>query len=141
MKIPWDLEETSLQIKTDSKLGSNKLSSVQIYGKYGSWSYIGNVAVKFTSPMQYSIYYCTGYNSYIDLPVQPPAGVEKIWTFNKTETAIIITCNGVVVLNYLFAASSDSSCVTRWGGDVVEQIKFTVSDTASDFYKAGWGLH
>eukprot|EP00116_Pleurobrachia_bachei_P012374 sb/3472636/ len=97
-------------------------------------STISNVIVSFSSPMQYSIGYCT--SSLTDLPVQPPVEVDKIWTITKTETALIITCSNVEVLNFLFADSSESQCVSRWGRDM-EQIMFIHSGTASDFYKAG----
>ena len=134
MNIPWDLETTPLQIKTDSVLGSDEEIYLVAYDKYSSW--ISSVAVLFSSPMQYGISYCT-IKTY--LPVQPPVEVDKIWTFTKTEAALIITCNGVEVVNYLFADSPDSRCVTRWGRDV-EEIKFYSADDASDFYRAGKGL-
>ena len=143
VKIPWDLEEKPLQIKTDSKLqlgiGEIEKISVFMYVKE-STSYFSYVAVKFTSIMQYRIGYCTG-NTSPDLPVQPPVETDKIWTFTKSETALIITCNNVEVLNYLFSDSSDSQCIPKLGGNV-EQIEFkhdtsspTESDSASDFYR------
>ena len=86
--------------------------------------------------MQYYIPWCTSY--FTDLPVQPPVEVDKIWTFAKTKSAFIITCNGVEVLNYLFADSVRNYCVSQWGSDIVEEIEFSSDhDTASDFYKAG----
>ena len=95
--------------------------------------------------MQYYIQFCN--NSWLDLPVQPPVELDKIWTIIKTEAALIITCNNVEVLNYQFADSSDmdhmyhGNCVSKWGGDVVEDIRFdSYSDSASDFYKAGISL-
>eukprot|EP00116_Pleurobrachia_bachei_P011118 sb/3471380/ len=129
--IPWDLEATPLQIKTDSTLGSTDEIRVGMYGKDG---YISFVSVKFSSAMQYYIGYCA--NSRKDLPVQPPGEVDKIWTITKTEPALIITCNDVEVLNYLFSDSSRSDCVPTWGGDVVEKIQFPSYDTASDFYRS-----
>eukprot|EP00116_Pleurobrachia_bachei_P016637 sb/3476899/ len=107
--------------------------------KENKW--ISNVYVMFYSSMQYIIRRCT--ISSRDLPVQPPVEVDKIWKITKTETAIIITCNDVEVVNFLFADSSNSACTPALGGDVVEHIKFLSSitpgqsDTASDFYKAG----
>eukprot|EP00116_Pleurobrachia_bachei_P013957 sb/3474219/ len=71
-----------------------------------------------------------------DLPVKPPVIAEKIWTITKTETTLIIRCNNVEVLNYLFADSFDTQCVTKFGGDVVGKIRFWKTDTASDFYRA-----
>eukprot|EP00116_Pleurobrachia_bachei_P007295 sb/3467557/ len=130
--IPWDLESTPLQIKTDSTTGSDENIYLTLTGNNGNP--ISDIVVKFNSPaFVYQIYYCTG-SQLTDLP---PVEVDKTWTLSKTETAWIITCNGVEVLNYLFADSSESNCAAKWGGDVVEEIMFTRHDTASDFYRAG----
>ena len=129
--IPWDLEGIPLLIKTDSWAGSDEYIGLRIYDKDGSE--ICAVQITFSSPMQYFIGHCLGMTD-----LQPPEEEDKIWKFTKTKTAIIIICNGVEVLNYLFADSSDSKCVPQWGGDVVEQIKFSsIHDTASNFYRAG----
>nr|AFK75457.1 putative secretory peptide-47 [Pleurobrachia bachei] len=130
--IPWDLEATPLQIETDSTLGSNEKTWVWLYNKDSG--YIGTVAVTFSSPIQYYISYCTAKAT--DLPVQPPVEVDKIWTITKSETALIITCNDVEVLNYLFTDSSDKNCVPKYDGkNDVQQIKFSSDDTASDFFR------
>ena len=136
VRIPWDLEATPLQIKTDSALGSNEWLMVWIYDNESS--YIGFVEVFFSSTVQYWILHCT---TKTELPVQSSIKVDNSWTITKTETAIIISCNGVEVLNYLFADSSESYCVTKWGGDVVEKIQFSSHGTASDFYKVGKNLN
>ena len=96
-------------------------------------SFIGAVRVMFTSPMVYFIAYCTDMT---DLPVQPPDEVDKIWTIRKTATILSIECNGVEVLNYQFSDSSDSRCVSQWGGYVEKKILFHLTDTASDSYRA-----
>ena len=106
---------------------------VKMYDKNGSS--IATMGVRISSSVKYNLGSCT--SSYTDLTVQPPVEVEKIWTITKTETALIITCNDTEVLNFLFTDSSNSKCVTRLGGNVVEQILFSNSDTASDFYRAG----
>ena len=136
VKIPWDLEATPLLIKSDSTLGSDEWINVYVYDKDGNLK--GGAGVRFTSPMKYGIGQCTP--DWVELPVQPTVEVDMIWTYTKTETALTITCNGVEVLNYLFADSSESTCVPKWGGDVVEEIMFNNEDTASDFYKAGKAL-
>ena len=94
----------------------------------------GGCTGRSVQPMQYVISYCI---SWTDLPVQPPVEVEKTWTITKTDTAIIITCNNVEVLNYLFADSSNSNCVSLVRGGNVEKIRFNNGDTASDFYRVG----
>ena len=137
VKIPWDLEATSLQIMTDSLLRSDEQILARIAANDSK--YIGYVGMEFSSSMRYYIGSCM--TIFTDLPVQPPVEVDKIWTITKTETAFIITCNNMEVLNYLFADSSRSDCVSKYVGDVVEEIRFYSGDTASDFYKAGKGLN
>ena len=97
--------------------------------------YITELSLRFYSTMRYTISHCTSGTK--DLPVQPPGEVDKIWIITKTENAIIITCNDLEVLNLVFADSSGSSCATKWGGDVVKEIRFRTEDTASDFYRSG----
>ena len=76
-------------------------------------------------------------NGFNKLTVQPPEEVEKIWTITKTETALIVTCNNVEVLNYLFADSPKSNCVKMASKDV-GYIKFDKQyDKHSKFYRAG----
>ena len=92
----------------------------------------GHLHVKFSTRYRYKIENC---NYETDLPAQPPDEVDKIWTISKTKTSLIISCNGVEVLNYIFA-DGVSYCVGQWGGDKIEQIIFNSGDTASNFYRA-----
>ena len=119
----------------DSKLGSDDKIRVKMYDKDSSSTF--RVYVTFFSPMQYWIGYCM--SKWEVLPVQPPDEVDKIWTIIKTDSALIITCTGLEVLNLVFADSSDSNCIPKWGGDVVEMIQFDSEDTASDFYNGAPG--
>ena len=104
--------------------------------------FIGLFKVKFSSPMKYHISRCT--DGWTSLPVQPneeptevpTEEIDKIWTISKTATTLRIECNGVEVLNYLFSDSSYNDCVPRWGGDIVDKIKFKSDDTASASYRA-----
>ena len=122
---------------TDSVAGSGDRIGVDMKRPNTVWGFV----IWFSSPIKFSIPYCTSEGAsalYTDLPVQPPDEVDKIWTFTKTASALIITCNDVEVLNYKFADSEDSDCVPKWGGDTTEYIKFDESwNTASDFYRAG----
>ena len=134
--IPWDLEGTSLQIKTNSTLGSGDAIMMTMYDKDNI--YINDVNVSFSAALQFQIGWC---NYYKDFPVQPPVKVEKIWTIAKTETAIIIVCNNVEVLNFVFTDGVLDECVTKWSRDIVEHFKFNSNDKASDFYRAGIPLY
>ena len=129
--IPFDLESTPLQIKTNSATGSEEKIRVVTYMSDGK--FLGGVKVKFSYPMEYAIAYCTGW---ITFPTQPPDKVDKIWTIRKTATTLNIEGNGVEVLDYHFSDSSKSECVPRWGGDVVGKIMFLSNDAASKNYRA-----
>ena len=139
LAISWDLEGTPLQIKTDSAMGSG--DQIALFMSDKDSGYIGYLNVLFYSTVESTMTYQFGYCAdWTYLPVQPPEEMDKIWTITKTETALIIICNEVEVLNYLFADSSDSRCGTEWGRDV-EKIMFDKeSDKASDFYRAGKSL-
>eukprot|EP00116_Pleurobrachia_bachei_P002679 sb/3462941/ len=131
-KIPWDLEKTPLQIKTDSTLGSNEQMFVNIYDKDNVM--VGNLAV-FFGTWRYKMVPCTGdINTWAYFPHVGGHLYVFFWTFTKTGTALTIRCNGVNVLNYQFADSPHGGCVTKMGGDVVEQIQFPNWATASDYY-------
>eukprot|EP00116_Pleurobrachia_bachei_P013027 sb/3473289/ len=97
--IPWDLEETPLQIKTNSTLGSGDMFRVQMHDKNGNK--FSTVYLIFRDKTAYHLPPCTG--KWIDLPVQPPVEVEKIWTIAKTESGLIIMCNSFELLNFQFA--------------------------------------
>ena len=144
--IPFDLESTSLQIKTNSADGS--FDRVNVFTKDGQKSKFGTIAIQFSSPIRYKVHPCSSEESYTKyetlphvLPTQPPDDVEKIWTFTKTSTALIISCNGVEVLNYVFSDSSFSDCVPLWSRDT-EYIYFNKEqfNDAVDFYRAGKNL-
>ena len=95
-------------------------------------SHILYMGFQYESTIAYWIQPCTPGSSRTSLPVQPMGKGEKIWTFTKTETAMIITCNGVDVLNYQFSDSSETNCVPELGRDV-EYIRSYGADT---YYRA-----
>ena len=129
--MPFDLEGTPLQIKTDSAAGSDDEIRVYMHDLQGT--FITQFRVHFSTKMEYYVGSCMTYNTYF--PTQPPDDVDKIWKFTKTSTAFIMSCNGVEVLNYVFSESSYGDCVQYWSRDV-EKIKFHAnSDTASDYYR------
>nr|AFK75452.1 putative secretory peptide-42 [Pleurobrachia bachei] len=138
--IPWRWEDIPLQIKTDSVVGSGDKIGIDMKRPH----LVGGIAILFSSPIKFWMPYCStqggedSSEAYAELPVQPPDEVDKIWTFTKTGSAFVITCNGVEVLNYEFATSGFSNCAPKWGGDTTDHIVFYKSwSTASDFYRAG----
>ena len=124
--INYDLEAHPLQIKTDSTEGSKERVYVTLISAVGSVSF----QVLFTNPPQYHIGYCV--YAFPVFPVTFPVEQDKIWTFTKTDTALIIDCNGVEVLNYVFSGSGLPNCASTMSLDV-ERIK--LHKDASDAYR------
>ena len=135
MKIDHDLENSPLQIKTDTEIKSDE--TVEVWFFTNDNTDVGGVQFYFTSPPQYSIVHCT--KSLTDFPVDLPSASTKDWTIVLTRTSGIklkVYCNDVEVLDVVI---SDSICgngvYTRWNGDV-DKIMFH-RDTASDYYRPG----
>ena len=138
VKIEWDPESTSLEVRTSSVLGSYGRVDVYFYSAEGDRA--GAVGLYFTTTaLQYQLGWCSA--SYTNLPVTPPSADDKVWRITLTRTTgvrVVIHCNDVEVLNTLIsqATCSDSEWNTYWNRDVTK-IKFYSWDRASDFYRAG----
>ncbi|KAL5253100.1 hypothetical protein ACHWQZ_G015760 [Mnemiopsis leidyi] len=137
--INYDLENSPLQIKTDSVVGSNEqVLRVYFYGHVQDDT-AGGVFLYFSSPPQYYLYFCS--TSWTNFPTVLPIETNKVWTITLSrvsgEIRVVITCNTVEVLNVVLSSTtcSDSDWSTYWSRDV-EKIYFTSLDTASDYYRA-----
>jgi len=64
-----------------------------------------------------------------------PSEQEKIWTITKTDTALIIMCNGIEVVEVIYANYEDA-CANAWN-DVAKILFYPGNDTASDEYRQG----
>ena len=134
VEIEWDLESTPLMVRTNSVLGSDDGVWVDLCSAGGT---AGRVHLRFNPTLQYYLHWCTP--SWTNFPVTAPSALDKVWRINLTRTAgvrLVIHCNDVEVLNKLLSSSCKSGWDTYWNRDVTK-IKFTILDTASDYYKAG----
>ena len=137
--IDADLENSPLQIKTDSSLGSDETVHVWFYSSddYNYRYAAGGVILHFTSTPKYQLGWCT-YNT-TNFSTALPNETDKVWRISLTRTSgirLVIHCNEVEVLNILM---SDSTCNEEgwseyWSRDV-ETIRFKNIDTASDYYR------
>ena len=138
MWINYDLENSPLQIRTDSVVGSREEVQVWFYTAGGDIA--GEVLLFFTSPPQYRLYLCG--ISRTNFPTALPTETDKIWTITLTRTSgivrVIINCNNKEVLNVVLSDTtcSDSRWSTYWSKDV-ERIYFPSDDTASDYHRPG----
>ncbi|KAL5251349.1 hypothetical protein ACHWQZ_G016894 [Mnemiopsis leidyi] len=137
--IDHDLENSPLQIKTNSKVGSDEIVMLWFYT--AQQENTGGITLYFSSPPKYNLNYCS--TSWTNFPTDPPSETDKVWTITLTKSSgkksVMIHCNDKEVLNVVFSNTtcSDSMWSTYWSGEV-EKIEFLSSyDTASDFYRPG----
>ena len=132
--IDFNLEQYSLNIKTDSTIGSNDKVVLRLYTSLEDW--VGALFLYFRSPPQYYIGSCSWDDT--NFPTNLPPAKDKVWRVTLTRTSgirLVIHCNEVEVLNTLM---SDSTCgrsgwSTYWSREVAK-IMFYSHDTASDYY-------
>ena len=136
--IDYDLENSPLQIRTNSVVGSNDKVEVFFYNAEGNSA--GGLILSFLSPPRFKLGFCS--TSWTNFPTALPSETDKVWTITRssgTDPSVVIHCNNKEVLNVVM---SDVTCTvstwsTYWSRDV-QEIKFDSSlDTASDYYRAG----
>ena len=134
-KLDFDLENTPLEIKTDSVAGSSEKVEINFFNQQDD--YAGGVKISFTSPPTYFLIDCSFYadNTFHNTPT---TDVNKLWriTLKKTVASryIVIHCNNVEVLNLVLSHTvCFSSWSTIWSRDKTK-IEFTTYDSASDYY-------
>ena len=130
-----DIENSPLEIKTYSKLGSKKHVVVDFVND--AFYFAGGFRIRFSSQPKYYISGCSGW---LPFDVTLPTTKEKIWRITLDKSAgihVIIHCNGVQVLDVTLSdekCSSTSSWNSFWSRDATK-IYFASSDTASIFYR------
>ena len=137
-KKNYNLENSPLQIKTNSLVGSNEEVSVNFYDAKGYLA--GGVSLNFKSPSKYFLTYCS--KSRTNFPTAFPAETDKIWTMTLSRTSgirLIINSNNKEVLNVELSdtiCNGNSAWSETWTKHV-GKIEFYTSDTASDYYRPG----
>ena len=135
VKIDFNPEQYSLEIKSDSTLGSNDEVGVLFLTSQGDIT--GSLYLYFFSTPEYLIGYCSSSSAYLHTNLPPDK--DKVWRITLTRTSgirLVVHCNEEEVLNYLI---SDSTCsISNWStfwSREVAKIKFSSFDDASDYYQ------
>ena len=133
--IDFNLEQYSLNITTDSTLGSDDKVAVWFYTSQGV--YAGGLSLYFSSTPQYWIGYCS--SGYTNFSTNLPPDNDKVWRITLSRTSgirLVVHCNEVEVLNILMSDSTCGSSVWSdyWSREVAK-IMFPSFDTASDYYQ------
>ena len=138
VQINYDLENSPLQIRTNSEVGSEEQVEVWFYYSQEDWT--GGFYLSFSSPPQYWLSSCS--TSWTNFPTDFPTKTDKVWTITLKRSSgtpsVVITCNNKEVLNIEL---SDTTCADSWWRECwsrdVEKIYFHSWDTASDYYRPG----
>jgi hypothetical protein len=143
--IDHNLETTPLEIKTDSKLGSNERVYVWFYdARDANDNRAGGIDIRFNSRLQYRVPFChsTDESRLNDFPDSLPTSTIRVWrvTLDKTSGITIrykIHCNDVEVANVLL---SDSECTGNdswrdYYSRTQVKLQKEYSDTASDYFR------
>ena len=133
--IQADIENTPLEIKTDSPLGSNEIVSVWFQNATGK--HVGGIELLFTTTPQYHLRNCI--NGWTEFSTGLPADTVKNWKITITRTSGIrfaIHCNTVEVLDLVMSntACEKTDWNKYWSGNIKQMILYD-EDTASDYYR------
>ena len=106
--IPFSLGGTSsLQIKTNAKLGSNEEIFVQFYeGSDNTAKVGGGFRVVLTDPPKHFVKDCEKDLVEFQTPLPAQDGDDRLWTIVKRDTSLSIIMNGVEVRNLTFKDST-----------------------------------
>ena len=136
MFLNYDLENSPLQIKTDTAVGGNEQIRVWFFTDQNLPA--GGISLYSTS--QYWIYYCSQWDR--PFSTQIPAVTEKVWKITLTRLTggargLVVHCNDVEVLNMELSDTTCGEWDTTYSKDV-KKIKFDSQyDSASDYYRTG----
>ncbi|KAL5255468.1 hypothetical protein ACHWQZ_G010890 [Mnemiopsis leidyi] len=104
--INYDLENSPLQIKTGSVVGSYEKESVLFRTAHDD--HAGDVSLFFTSPPQYRLDYCS--TSWTNLPTVLPTETNKVWTITLSR----------------FSAPECTGLKTEWTSTIETTTQFPV---------------
>ena len=138
VRIDFNLEEYSLNITTDSTLGSNDEVHVWFYTSQG-FSVAGGLSLYFYSTPKYWISFCSLVPT--NFPTNLPSDNNKVWKVILTRTSgirLVVHCNEEEVLNTMISDSTCDNSYLNWSSSwsrEVAEIEFRSSDTGSDYYQ------
>ena len=135
--ITYNFQDTPLEIKSDSTLGSNDIVNVQFFNVRGE--YAGGVEIQYGEAMKYKIKDCKSDQLEFGDIIPCRSATERTWKITKADPlSIIIHCNNEQVADVSISSDGRGCDITDWATHWLKsakKIKFATTDTASDFYK------
>ena len=139
-----DLDNVSLEIKTNSTSGTDELMWLIFRNAHSQ--YAGGFGIEFSSTPKYYLLWCTT-SGWINFPTTLPTATYKIWRITLVKSPgirVFVHCNEELVIEVLL---SDQVCDndnepyswSRLWSNIVKEIYFSRVDTASDYYRPNQG--
>ena len=124
--INVNMDDEVLFIKTNSAESSGELIQVNFntYSRWARW-----MDIRFGTTIQWSIINCdNNRNKFSNLP----SDINKEWMIAKKIDRLVVKCNGIKVLEFMYATARKSDCKHAYGRADLK-LHFGTSDSASDF--------
>eukprot|EP00116_Pleurobrachia_bachei_P010578 sb/3470840/ len=129
--VDWDIESRPVQFQTDQQEGSGSQIYLQFMREDSAHT---TFVIGLQSPTTTYIGYCKD-SSTLGYTNSSADGYD-VWTLEKSNTSLTISCNGMELVDYVFSdADTPESCVNYWSGDVFTQFKVVKADTAVLAYR------
>lgn len=135
VELKHDLDTAPLHLKTNSELGSNDKVVVWFRNKEGSST--GGFELHFYSKIKYSIHKCQKKVNNV-FPESIPDDVNKVWTIERTTKGLKVSCNGKLLLTFVFSNDACAEYGPAWRDKWNQSTKViyfpSQFDTASDYW-------
>ena len=130
-KIDYDLEQTPLEVKTDTEKGEKEEVYLTLYDSHNSGPAL---ILRLHDNPHFLVGGCTSQTTFL---TELPERRDKVWRVAKLPgPRVQVHCNDVLVVDF---PVSKSACVwngwEKWDNDVVKIVFHSRWDSASDFYR------
>lgn len=129
-KIPWELETTPLEIKTESTERSRSVNlNLLVPRSDGSYQTLN---LHYSLALKVNLAGCTNWNK--NSMTNVPTIAQKVWRIEKGSESITIYCNDIKVYRKKFSECYKSSGRHAWS-QTITMIEFSNSDLITLAYR------
>ena len=104
-----NMENAPLVLLTNTPNGtSTEMVNLEFFDDIGNTA--GNLQFTLASAPHYVIFYCRGYEEFANFPTEDSI----LWSIVITKKSFTVLCNGIYVVNIVYADVPDDYCFERW---------------------------
>ena len=131
----YPVYKNSFKIRTESVDGSNDKVAFRIQTNEVNISWITTVRWRFRD-WGYTLLRCTPEDFSLKL-IAVPSAVKKTWEITATTEKLVIKCNEVEVLDFIYNNAYSDKCSAKVEGREVRTIMFIGEDSATKKFESG----